>query len=390
MWCETHARPSRASANVCLSSAPTASSGGASATRERRRARTRASAARSARRARPSRRRACGSGGRAAGTGPRCRRAARSASSSRERDRLVGDVAAGHHQRHPDVGQQQVVQRRVGQHHAEVVGARRHRRRDARAGAAGRDARSARSASGRVASRRAREGSRAISANGRSSRCLRDRSRATAASSSARQARWNPPTPLTATIAPERSAWAAPRSRRGRRGASRREAVGGGEPRRLPPPGVTSLTRGPHAGQAFGWAWKRRSRGSSYSAWHAAHIDEAGHRRPRPVVRHAGDDREARAAVRAVDERVAVPAIGRVEELARQRGAGGHVGGDRRVRAAFPRARRGSRNRPCRRRRRPHTSPPRRGRAAALPHAAAPRRRRHPRPRPPPARPRRR
>ena len=32
MWCETHARPSRASANVFLSSAPTASSGGALAT----------------------------------------------------------------------------------------------------------------------------------------------------------------------------------------------------------------------------------------------------------------------------------------------------------------------------------------------------------------------
>ena len=30
-------------------------------------------------------------------------------------------------------------------------------------------------------------------------------------------------------------------------------------------------SRGPHAGQAFGWAWKRRSRGSSYSAWQASH-----------------------------------------------------------------------------------------------------------------------
>ena len=32
MWWQTHARPSRASANVFLSSAPTASSGGAAAT----------------------------------------------------------------------------------------------------------------------------------------------------------------------------------------------------------------------------------------------------------------------------------------------------------------------------------------------------------------------
>ena len=53
--------------------------------------------------------------------------------------------------------------------------------------------------------------------------------------------------PLMATIA---AAAAAPRRRR-----------------RTP-----ASTRGPHAGQAFGWAWKRRSRGSSYSAWHAAHI----------------------------------------------------------------------------------------------------------------------
>ncbi len=37
-------------------------------------------------------------------------------------------------------------------------------------------------------------------------------------------------------------------------------------------PGRSSHSRGPHAGQALGWAWKRRSAGSSYSAWHCAHI----------------------------------------------------------------------------------------------------------------------
>ena len=53
--------------------------------------------------------------------------------------------------------------------------------------------------------------------------------------------------PLTATIAPPSSARA-------------RDLVDAGvDPR-------------PAAGQAFGWAWKRRSRGSSYSAWQAAHI----------------------------------------------------------------------------------------------------------------------
>jgi hypothetical protein len=29
---------------------------------------------------------------------------------------------------------------------------------------------------------------------------------------------------------------------------------------------------GPQSGHAFGWAWKRRSDGSSYSAWQRAHI----------------------------------------------------------------------------------------------------------------------
>ena len=31
-------------------------------------------------------------------------------------------------------------------------------------------------------------------------------------------------------------------------------------------------SRGPHSGQALGWAWKRRSAGSAYSAAQAAHI----------------------------------------------------------------------------------------------------------------------
>ncbi len=48
-------------------------------------------------------------------------------------------------------------------------------------------------------------GSVVISANGFSSRCLRARSRATALSSVASQARWYPPRPLTARIAPSRS-----------------------------------------------------------------------------------------------------------------------------------------------------------------------------------------
>jgi hypothetical protein len=36
-------------------------------------------------------------------------------------------------------------------------------------------------------------------------------------------------------------------------------------------PPQLSQTRGPHAGHAIGWAWKRRSDGSSYSAAQAGH-----------------------------------------------------------------------------------------------------------------------
>ena len=56
--------------------------------------------------------------------------------------------------------------------------------------------------------------------------------------------------------------------------------------------------------------------GSSYSARQRRAHREARHRRQRPVVGDAADDREPRAAVRAVDERVAVAAVGGVEQLA--------------------------------------------------------------------------
>ena len=159
------------------------------------RARSRASGAAAAapaarrRRARPSRRCACGSAGRGRGSGRR------SPPSRSQRvvvavgDRLVGDVAAGHHQRLAGVGEQQVVQRRVGQHHAELARARaRPRRATARARAPAARARSA--ARGRASSASSAGVSvdqlarglevGAISANGLSSRCLRARSRATA------------------------------------------------------------------------------------------------------------------------------------------------------------------------------------------------------------------
>ena len=58
--------------------------------------------------------------------------------------------------------------------------------------------------------------------------------------------------PLTATIAPALSA---------------ATAADSGSP--AAPPADSD---GPHAGHAFGCAWKRRSSGSSYSAAHGGHI----------------------------------------------------------------------------------------------------------------------
>ena len=64
--------------------------------------------------------------------------------------------------------------------------------------------------------------------------------------------------PLTATIAPRASS--APAA------ATASTASGTSAP--------ISVACGPHSGHAFGWAWKRRSCGSSYSARHAGHISK--------------------------------------------------------------------------------------------------------------------
>ena len=120
------------------------------AARDRQRDRRRHVAARAAQhaagapppRAPPSRRCASRSGGRAAGrVGDAAEPLARFLVAIG--DRLVGHVAARHHQRLAGVGQQQVVQRRVGQHHAELARARRDRAATARVRPARAPARSA-------------------------------------------------------------------------------------------------------------------------------------------------------------------------------------------------------------------------------------------------------
>ncbi len=134
MWCETHAREPFATQNVLLSSAPVGED------RPPRRARQRDPgrhvAARAADRPRPARRDAHDRVVGAHVDRPVVQEE-RLGDAGQPRDgvlvvvgdRLVGDVAARHHQRHAvAVGQQQVVQRRVREHHPELPRPRRHRR----------------------------------------------------------------------------------------------------------------------------------------------------------------------------------------------------------------------------------------------------------------------
>ena len=96
----------------------------------------------------------------------------------------------------------------------------------------------------------------ATTANGFSSRCLRSRSRATVLALRASHARWNPPRPLIATILPARSSPSV-------------AAIGSPSIGRAD--ASTSASAGPHTGQAFGSAWKRRCSGSVYSRRHCGH-----------------------------------------------------------------------------------------------------------------------
>ena len=97
-----------------------------------------------------------------------------------------------------------------------------------------------------------------ITASGFPYRCLRSRSRMTAASLVASTHMWNPPMPLMAMISP-----ATNRST---------HAVTGSLASVEAPCAFSIHTRGPQSQHALGCAWKRRFKGSSYSAWHAGHI----------------------------------------------------------------------------------------------------------------------
>ena len=246
----------------------------------------------------PSRRRARGSAGRAssqpsarppAGPAPPRRR---SRSARRRGCRLVITSAGARGRRQP----KQVVQRactasmtpRSGLPGATCSASRAgSRRAAARSAGAGRSA-ALRVGSSSSASRRGASRSATITANGLSPRSLRLRRLATAASLRgvagqvvAADALHGEDRALVEQLP------RAPQRRLARSAPSSSRSVG------------------PQSGQAIGWAWKRRSAGSAYSAAHRAHIAEPGHGGGRPVVGQAGDDGEPRAAVGAGDERVA-------------------------------------------------------------------------------------
>ena len=168
-------------------------------------------------------------------------------------------------------------------------------------------------ASGMHPAQRPRRRLAAITAKGFSSRCLRWRRLATASALRASQARWKPPRPLMATMRPSRSR----RQRGGDRVARDRP------PLRIDQRAAPGRTPGRHwarhgsAGRS-GSAYSRRTPGTAGKApcWSGA------------VVGQRAGQRVARAAVGAVDEGIAVAAVGRVEQFGQAVRAGGGVGRD--------------------------------------------------------------
>ena len=151
-----------------------------------------------------------------------------------------------------------------------------------------------------------------MTANGFSKRRFRVRSRSTAASDTASQARWYPPIPLTATISPRpRAACAAARA--------------ASEPCTEPPSPCSNQRRGPQSGAGHRLRVEAAVRRVVVLRGAGVTQGERLHGRVRAVVGEADRDGEARTAVRAIDERVARPAVGGVEELVETVGAGRDV-----------------------------------------------------------------
>ncbi len=241
-------------------------------------------------------------------------------------DRLVRDVAAGHHQRPARVAQQQVVERRVGQHHAEVRRGRRHRGRHRRPRPPRRhdDRPVAAPQQALVRGAEARERPRRLAVGGH------HRERLLLPALARPQPRDRPlvlcpagkveaPDPLHGDDRALVEGGRRPGDRVVCQLATRHSA-------NWPPPHEPGRRAALRAGvglgveAAVGWVLV-------LCAAAVAH-GEAGHRGALAVVWDAQDDREAGAAGGAVDEGVAVAAVGRVAELGQAVVAGGGVGRD--------------------------------------------------------------
>ena len=108
----------------------------------------------------------------------------------------------------------------------------------------------------------------AITARAFPSRRLRRRSSATASALLASHTRWKPPSPFTAKIFPAMSISTAAAKMASDSSRVFPSEIGPSAPTR-------HVTEGPHSKQASGWAWKRRSSGSAYSAAHFSHMGNA-------------------------------------------------------------------------------------------------------------------
>ena len=169
-----------------------------------------------------------------------------------ERDRLVGAVAARHHERPAEVVAEQVVERGVGEHHAEPRDPGRDRLGDARVR---RGAERARSAAARA---RAALAPRRRPPRAHPGRRVITRERLLLAVLARAQPRDRL---LVRRVAGEVvAAEALDREDPAARGAAR------------PPPRAASRAAGPQTGQAIGSAWKRRSPGPRTRAGSPAHI----------------------------------------------------------------------------------------------------------------------
>ena len=288
MWWPTQARPPLATQKVFFSSAPQARIGASRPGAAARccAARSRASGASAAasseirrveRPRQPSRRCGCGSAGRGRGRRRRSRPAA-SRIVVAEGDRLVGDVARGHHQRRsrrrPAAGGG--VGCRGASRRGRGCAARpRPRRRPPRAAGDHDGAFRARSSSASSAALSSTSAARGLEVGGH------QRERLVLAVLARAQRRHR-----GLVVCPAREVVAAEALHREDRAGARAApaAARPGRPSSARPDAPAARSRG----QAFGCAWKRRSRGSSYSARQASHISErrpsssaAGRRGPR-------------------------------------------------------------------------------------------------------------